>query len=69
MPFSAAGQCAGTDSPVSALFFLLKEQLEQPVVTKTLQKSVVASQSRVADSGQPRSVSPFSACSQRPLGF
>lgn len=56
--FSAAGQCIGTDRPVSALFFLLKEQLERPVVTKTSQGSARAAASRAAACSEPRGVWP-----------
>jgi len=67
MHFSVAGQCIGSDSPVSALFFFLRGQLEQPAVTRILQKRVGVAQSGAAGSSQPRSV--FSRCSCRPVPF
>lgn len=56
--FSAAGQRIGTDRPVSALFFFLKEQLERPVVTKTLEGSARVAVSRAAACSEPRGVWP-----------
>lgn len=46
MHFTVAGQCIGNDNSVSAL--ILKEQLEQPVVTKSLQKPAGVAQNWAA---------------------
>lgn len=48
-----AGHCTGTDNPVPALFFSLKEQLEQPHEIENLLSRVGEAQSRVQTPDSP----------------